>query len=183
MTEELTVLFENFRRKILAQVPMLTVVAKVKAVDSDAQTCTLELGNGSEILNCRLRAAYSDDNKGIAIEPKVGSCVLATSIENSNSVFFVAAMTEIARVKISSPSSFSLEIDDQGKVVINGGELGGLVKVQALTDEINALKQAFNAHTHQVVCPPGGGTVSSAATTSTVADTQASTLENERIKQ
>ena len=47
-------------------------------------------------------------------------------------------------------------------MILNGGALGGMVKIQALTDKINALIDAFNSHTHEI--PSGAVAVTGSAT-------------------
>ena len=36
------------------------------------------------------------------------------------------------------------------KIVLNGGELGGLINIEPLTRKINDLIEAFNTHTHSI---------------------------------
>lgn len=55
----------------------------------------------------------------------------------------------------------TVEITPEG-VTINGGGLGGLVKVEALTEKLNELIEAFNSHTHEI--PAGVVAVAGSAT-------------------
>ena len=55
----------------------------------------------------------------------------------------------------------TVEITPEG-VIINGGGLGGLVKVEALTEKLNGLIEAFNSHTHEI--PAGVVAVAGSAT-------------------
>ena len=41
-----------------------------------------------------------------------------------------------------------IQVDEVESITINGGKLGGLVNIQALTDKINEVVDAFNRHTH-----------------------------------
>ena len=44
-------------------------------------------------------------------------------------------------------------VDEVERIEINGGKLGGLINIEAITDKINQLVEAFNAHTH--IIPTG----------------------------
>ena len=41
-----------------------------------------------------------------------------------------------------------LQVDEVDSVIFNGGQLGGLINIEALTEKINELVEAFNRHTH-----------------------------------
>jgi len=47
------------------------------------------------------------------------------------------------------------------KIVLNGGELGGLINIEPLTRKINDLIEAFNTHTHTI--PSGAVAVTGSA--------------------
>ena len=76
-----------------------------------------------------------------------------------------------------------LQIDNAG-VVINGGELGGMVKIKQLTQKLNALVNAYNAHTHTVATTGTAAAQSgtAAATASTAQPFNASDYENTKVK-
>ena len=44
-------------------------------------------------------------------------------------------------------------MDEVERIEINGGKLGGLINIEAITAKINQLVEAFNAHTH--IIPTG----------------------------
>jgi hypothetical protein len=99
----------------------------VKSVDEGRYTCEVLLDDGSIItaaLTCGEMA------KGIVQIPKLNSDVVVICFDKINS--FVVICDEIDRI------------------IINGGELGGLVKIQELTDKINELVDVFNSHSHDV---------------------------------
>ena len=101
----------------------------VTAVDGD--TCSCRLDN-IEIDGIRLRASLAKTEKRILITPKVGSAVILGSLSGDFS------------------SLVALQVDEVERIEINGGELGGLVNIEALTDKINSLVEAFNSHTHSL---------------------------------
>lgn len=77
---------------------------------------------GPEIFECRFKAAIDDLNDGIIQIPEVGSTVLCLMINNNKS--------DVTIVKTSAVT----------KIVINGGELGGLVIHQKVMDNLDQIK-------------------------------------------
>jgi len=103
-------------------------------------TCTVKIGD-AEIEGVRLRASLTGRDRQILTVPKVGSCVtLGCLTADLNNLVI-------------------LQVDEVEKIIVNGGELGGLIKIQELTDKINALVEAFNSHTHLL---PAGAVITSA---------------------
>ena len=64
--------------------------------------------------------------------------------------------TDFAVISFSEIEAISLKIGDQtaeidkNGFVINGGNLGGLIKINELTNKLNNLVRAFNSHVHPV---------------------------------
>lgn len=133
-------LAENIRR--LNPVAMWMTQGEVTAVDD--VTCTVKIGE-AEIEGVRLRASLTGRERQTLIVPKVGSAVTLGCITADLNNLVV------------------LQVDEVESITINGGELGGLVKIQELTDKINALVEAFNSHTHTIAIG-GIKTTGSAAT-------------------
>ena len=103
-------------------------------------TCTVKIGD-AEIEGVRLRASLTGRDRQILTVPKVGSCVtLGCLTADLNNLVI-------------------LQVDEVEKIIVNGGELGGLIKIQELTDKINTLVEAFNSHTHLL---PAGAVKTSA---------------------
>lgn len=116
-----------------AQVTLMQgVVRKVNGL-----TCEVELG-GITVPDVRLRASEAADGGQMLVTPKAGSAVIVGSL-----------MGDLTQLVV-------LAVDHAESVVINGGKLGGLVNVEQLTQKINELVQAFNAHTHQGFHGPTG---------------------------
>lgn len=111
---------------------MQGVVRKVNGL-----TCEVEFG-GIAVPDVRLRASEAADGGQTLVTPKVGSAVIVGSLTGDLTQLVVLA------------------IDHAESVVINGGRLGGLINVEQLTQKINELVQAFNAHTHQGFHGPTG---------------------------
>lgn len=106
----------------------------VKSVEE--LTCSVEVGSIT-ITEVRLRATLSNNNSELLIRPKVGSAVILASLSGDMTHLVVIA------------------VDEAESITINGGKLGGLVNIGALTDKLNELVQAFNSHTHNMPTPTG----------------------------
>lgn len=100
-------------------------------------TCEVEIG-GIAVPEVRLRASEAADGGQMLVTPKIGSAVIVGSLSGDLTQLVVLA------------------IDHAESITINGGKLGGLVNVEQLTQKINELVQAFNAHTHQGFHGPTG---------------------------
>lgn len=111
---------------------MQGVVRKVSGL-----TCEVELG-GITVPDVRLRASEAADGGQMLVTPKTGSAVIVGSLSGDLTQLVVLA------------------IDHAESITINGGKLGGLINIEPLTQKINELVQAFNAHTHQGTHGPTG---------------------------
>lgn len=126
-------LIRNLRAAV-GQAPIAVyqgVVASVEGI-----TCTVSFG-GQDVSGVRLRASEAADDAQILLVPRVGSAVIVGSLSGDLSQLAV------------------LSVDAVDRVEINGGKLGGLINIEALTAKINELVDAFNAHTHTI----GSGSV------------------------
>lgn len=101
---------------------------------TDGITCSVKIGD-AELSEIRLRASLTDNDRNILVVPKVGTSVVLGCISGDYNNMVV------------------LQIDEIDSITINGGELGGLIKIKELTDKLNALVDQFNNHTHTL--PPG----------------------------
>lgn len=102
----------------------------------DGVTCSIRFGS-QEVSGIRLRASLSDNDRQILVVPKVDTAVVVGSLSGDLSELVV------------------LKADEIESIEVNGGKLGGLINIEDLTDklnklvnEVNALKDAFNGHTH-----------------------------------
>lgn len=102
----------------------------------DREQCTMEAMGEADGL------PYYDIQLGIGafnVFPKPGSVCLIGIVEGRETDGFLISAAEVDAIEVTA-----------GTIIINGGGLGGLVKVQELTDRLNAFIDAFNKHTHQV---------------------------------
>ena len=131
--------------------------------------------SGTKYLGVRKRAAIKSGTDGIIITPVTGSTVIVSRIGKSEELFI---------------SMFS----DVESIVIDGGEYGGLIKIQELTNKINGLIktvntliQQYNTHTHPVATTGSAVAQSGLASATTMTAQSAQNFkredyENEKVK-
>lgn len=150
--------------------------AEVKSVEGE--TCTVLVGE-LEVPDVLLTPADEGAKGKLVITPKVGSQVTVADLSGGE-------LRHLAVVHWGEVEKMSLTADS---IELNGGDNGGLVKIEALTDkinniekDINKLKQAFT--TWEPVPQDGGaslkGGVASWAAQQLV-QTQVSDLEDDKI--
>lgn len=120
--------------------PLQLSVYQGIVVSVEETTCTVRFGS-MDVAGVRLRASEAPDDSQMLIVPRAGTAVIVGSLSGD--------LTQLA----------VLSVDAIERIEVNGGKLGGLVNIQALTDKINELVDAFNSHTH--VIPIGGVTCGS----------------------
>lgn len=120
-------------------------------------TCTVEIGSLT-VSDVRLRASEKQEETQILITPAIGSAVILASLSGD--------MTNLVVVAVDVAES----------ITINGGKLGGLINIEALTAKLNELVQVFNSHTHTA---PNGPTT---PPTTTANQLQRKDYEDEKIK-
>lgn len=98
---------------------------------ADEKECTCRIGD-AEISGIRLRASLTDRDRQMLVVPKAQSAVILGSLSGDLSNLVV------------------LQVDEADKIIFNGGQLGGLVNIETLTDKINELVDTFNGHTHSL---------------------------------
>lgn len=97
----------------------------------DDVTCEVQVG-GIAIPGVRMRASEAETDNAMLIVPKVGTAVTIGSMSGDLSQLVI------------------LKVDEVDHIIINGGKLGGLVNIEALTKCLNGLVNTFNNHTHIV---------------------------------
>ncbi len=97
--------------------------------------CEIQVGSMA-IPGVRLRSSELDDDGELLLTPKLGSAVTVGSLSGDLSSLVVIAMDHVASIKAS------------GTITINGGKLGGMVSVEALTKKLNEFVKIYNNHTH-----------------------------------
>lgn len=180
-------------------------ICTVDAVDVEARTvdCT-PIDESAPLVGVNLQASQ-DSSVGVVLFPAVGSyvivafitpavaaVVLCDKIDKAQLSIGKAQITVDAEVVDTSLGDTSFRITSEG-VQFNGGKLGGLLKIEQLTEKFNELIRAFNTHTHTI--PVGGVPVTGTAAaqsnpapvevpavTQTMPEVKASDYEDAKVK-
>ena len=118
----------------------------------EGELCDVKMGSLT-VTDVRLRASEASRDDDMLVVPRI-----VGSLSGDMSQLVVLAVDSIERV------------------IINGGKLGGLVKIDLLTAKINELVKAFNTHIHTA---PNGPTT---APTVPAAELKRADYEDENIK-
>ena len=122
----------------------LFLVGEVKSVEGES--CTVKVA-GLELDEVRLTAVNEGADGKLTVTPKVGSMVLMGDMSGGMMRdLAVIGYTQIEKIE-GKVEKVAIEADS---VELNGGNNGGLINIDTLTQKINALVQAFNSHTHNV---------------------------------
>lgn len=105
--------------------------AKVTSVDGE--TCDVEL-ESMKLTDVRLRAVVNGENSKILVTPKTDSYVLIADLSGNLSQLAVVGYSEVEKIEINATD----------KIIFNGGNNKGLVKIEELTQKLNAIEQDIN---------------------------------------
>lgn len=130
-------LIEAIARK--GQAPLLVNVGKVSNIDEDKRICDITIDDDLTLNNCRLNAIIDSYSNKLLIVPKDNSMVAFIAIGGKLTEPLVIACSEIEKILLTIGESDIL-IED-GKIEMNGGNLGGLIKLQQLESNLNKLKK------------------------------------------
>lgn len=161
----------------------------VTEVDEANMTCTVKPADGRALLyGVRLRAAIDDSDLGVVAIPAKGSSVVVAYLLGDDARPVVVATSDVERVVIRCQGEASIEVASDGKVILNGGDHGGLVKIQELVTNLNrnvamlsAMKTAFSSWSP---VPTDGGAALKAVMTAALAGKNPgsfSAIENNRV--
>lgn len=138
--------------------------ATVKSVDKQAGTIVATgLKEDIDYFDVRLKAVVADGNgRGILAYPVVGSQVSIVVLDGVDTMLFVSQMSDIESYLVKADNGVSIELTATGKVLLNGDDFGGVVKVTPLVAKINQLEAALNVlkiqmatHGHLLITPAG----------------------------
>lgn len=185
----------------------VSLICTVDAVDKEARTadCT-PIDESAPLLGVNLQA-NQESSWGVVTYPRVGSYVVVGFVADGNagvvlmtddieSIEVVVSDTtsrviiDEEKVRIDVGEETSAELTKDG-VVLNGGELGGLIKVKELTSRINDIEKDINSlkdvFAGWVAVPQDGGAALKAASGvwagSKLTLTKRGDYENEKVKQ
>lgn len=141
---------ETIKKMALDGVEIYCKICEVTEVNEEARTINcVPIDEGAEIIDVNLQA-NQESEEGFVLFPAVGSYVVVGFLNDSAAVMLLTDKVDKAILKIGE---MSLQITSEN-IILNGGTLGGLIKIQELTDKLNDLINAFNSHTHEIL--PGG---------------------------
>ncbi|MDR2009215.1 MAG: hypothetical protein LBQ22_01885 [Bacteroidales bacterium] len=135
-------------------------VAKVTKVHD--RTCDVDIVlTGAPLEGVKLNTA----GQSIVIKPQEGSHVVVTKLSNADS--FVSLYSEIEEVALDIKGNITLNvegginIDTSDDIIFNGGENGGLIIIEKLTEKLKELTEWCQNHKHDVsgittTCSCGG---------------------------
>ena len=113
----------------------------VVSVDKENDTCTLKPADEdmADLKDARLTANIDTKTSKLVVYPAVDSTVVVMLLNDMKTEVLIIAYSEVEEIRV-----------DCEKVVMNGGELGGLVKINYLLERLQAMEIALNTHTHVV---------------------------------
>lgn len=155
----------------------LMLVGDVKSVDGES--CTVDV-DGIELGDVRLTAVADGGDGQLVIIPEIGSKVLLADLSDGN-------LRDLAVVVYTKVEKITGAFDS---IEINGGNNGGLVNIQDLTDKLNNLERDINKLKQALLTwtpvPQDGGAALKAGVSSWAAQllvqTKVSDMEDTKIK-
>ena len=133
----------------------MPLLCRVEQVDKGTRTmrCT-PLAGGPELPQVSLQPVQGDGLCTLVAYPAQGATALVLPVMGG-SMHIMLSCTHIEQVEMCTTGGVSLSLTTDGHLELNGGSLGGLIKIEdltnrlnALTDTLNGLVRAYNAHTH-----------------------------------
>lgn len=186
----------------------VSLVCTVDKVDKDARTIDCSpIDESAPLLGVNLQA-NQESQWGLVLFPKVGSFVVVGFIANGSAgCVLLTDEVESAELTFKGDQETTVTLDENGVsvkvgdntsavlskdgITLNGGSLGGLVKVEDLTkrlnnieNDINNLKKVFSSWSP--VAQDGGAALKASAASwagQSLTLTQRGDYENEKVKQ
>lgn len=128
-------------------------IGKVISVDETASTCDIQLDDELMLYDVKIKSIVDGSNMGITIIPKKESIVIIGSIENIPENAVILVYSQIEKIYIKN-EQMSIEMSD--KIKFNGGNYGGIVKIQALEQNLQQIKTYCEVLTASVVAAING---------------------------
>ena len=162
---------EQLRNLMSRNSTMKATLHWVEVLHVDEDNGTMDVKGVSDELE------YYDVSLGcgsVVLVPEKGSLCTIAILEGVDTECLLISAERVERIKVKAST----------EIVFNEGKLGGLVKVQELTDVINGVIDKFNTHTHNIVgVKTGSGAVTAPPPTGTIKSLERSLIENKSILQ
>lgn len=185
----------NKIRAMMGQKTPLLLTGKVESVDKDKCTCTVSVGD-LKLTDVRLRSVVNGEDSKLLITPAKDSYVTIIDLSGELRETEVIGYSQIEAIDIETGGDIKINckgdtnIDCDGTVTFNGGDHDGLVKLQELKDNLDALKDYLNNLKNAVSTGlsgtyPSGTSASAAATFDATMATQFinfKNMENDKVK-
>jgi hypothetical protein len=120
------------------------MLGEVKEFDSSNWTITVELHQGGRVKKVTVRSVLNSEKTGIFVEPKVGSYVLCGRTDGKLENLSVIVFSEIVNMELMPEEDFKIQAK-KIQLLASDEDFGGLVKLQELEDNLNALKDYCEA--------------------------------------
>jgi hypothetical protein len=127
-----------------------------KVMGTDGDTCCVDI-DGLVVSDVRLRAVVNGEESGILVTPKTDSYVTVADMSGNLTRLVVVGFSEVEKIEVNA--------DD--KIIFNGGENHGLVKIEELKNNLDTLKnyvEAMKAAVSAGLSAIGAGTAANGAT-------------------
>ncbi|WP_165026823.1 hypothetical protein [Dysgonomonas sp. ZJ279] len=165
-----------------------TIFLTAKVIEITGTTCTIDY-DGIELTDVRLMPTTTDDKSKILLIPKKDTYILVGSFSGNLSNLCVLACDSVDSVEIVC-DDISVYVDKSG-IVLNGGALGGMVKVNDITSKLNTIEKQLNDlktvfNSWSPVPSDGGGALKTAVASwaaQSVTVTKVGDIENVKVKQ
>lgn len=138
------------------------ITGTVVSVDLSDYTCVVKPTDGSSNFEgVRLKATVDGSTDGLVCEPEVNSIVIISPLFNNEHAFFVSRFSSVKKWHLKVVGGGQIEIDNTGKIKINGDAFGGIPKAGSVAAKLNILETQLTnlkaAITAWVVASGDGG--------------------------
>lgn len=130
--------------KLVREESKAIVEGKIVSVDGLKSCVVAPADGGANYSKVRLRSLINTSDTGLTIVPKVRSnCLIGFIRHNENNPVLISC-DEVDKYLLNVDGGGSIEVDNQGNIVLNGGQFGGVVKVAELVAKLNTLESDLN---------------------------------------
>ena len=129
---------DQLRNIINRRTPTNATLHWVEVMEVNEETCTMDVKGIADDLE------YYDVSLGcgsVVLIPEKGSLCVIAVLEGVDTECLLISAEKVERIKVRTST----------EIVFNEGQLGGLVKVQELTEVLNDIVMSYNSHTHPIV--------------------------------